>query len=293
MRFCSGDKQARQVCEREDPEQPDRHHSDRDQGTVEEQRARRIAVDPVEDARQLQPDEDEQRRVEQELDDLPDRVALDPGGWRRQHRRQAAHVDADGHGGEHAGDADRLRRQIGEVAAEQGDRHLDRRGVDAPPGERDDGADDDADRDAAENDDDELTARLEEAEGPGDDSGDGELVGDERGAVIDQRLAFDDRDDPPRDPEAAGDGRGRDGVGRRDDRPEHERRRPIEAERVVGDDRNPDHRRKHEADRERRDLTDVAAQLAERREVRRRVEQRRQDHDQDEIRVERDVGDRR
>ena len=194
---------------------------------------------PVDHGRQLQADEHEQGRVEEEGDDLPDRGALDPGGRGGQPRGQPAHVDADGDRGEHAGDADRLRRQVGEVGGEEGDRDLDRRVVEPPAHGGDHGADRDPDRDPAGDHDDEVAARLEQAEAAGDHGGDGELVGDQRGRVVDQALALDDGHDPARHPEPAGDrGRG-DRVGGGDDRAEHERLRPAEAERLVGDGRRP------------------------------------------------------
>ena len=62
---------------------------------------------------------------------------------------------------------------------------------------------------------------------------DGDAVRDERGAVVQQALAVDEPDELAREPDALGD-RGRRGrVGRRDDRAEHERGRPVE----PGDDR--------------------------------------------------------
>ena len=57
------------------------------------QRSRRAPVQRVEDRPQLQPDEAEQQRVEQEREDLPDRVALQPRLHGRQLGRVPAHVD--------------------------------------------------------------------------------------------------------------------------------------------------------------------------------------------------------
>ena len=64
-------------------------------------------VQPVEDAVQLQADEREEQRVDEEDEDLPERVAGKPRLDVRQLRRVPAHVDADRDGGEHAGDAER------------------------------------------------------------------------------------------------------------------------------------------------------------------------------------------
>ena len=54
-------------------------------------------------------------------------------------------------------------------------------------------------------------------------------VGDERGRVVDQALALDQRDEPSRQPEPRRDRGRRDGVGGRDDRADHEADRPGEA----------------------------------------------------------------
>ena len=196
--------------------------------------------------------------------------------------------------GEDTGDAELLRREVGEVAAEQRDRHLDRGGRrcgagrrrSTPPTPIPTAIPPTTLRTKSPL----ASIRLNE---PGQDGRDGELVGDERGAVVDQRLALDDRHDPSGNVEPAGDRRGRDRVGRGDDRSEHERLRPAEVERLVGDDRDDDHRRQHEADREQRDRAHVAPKLAQRGEVGRRVEQRRQEDDEDELRLQLDVGERR
>ena len=62
---------------------------------VDEQGARRLARELVEDDGQLQPDQHEEQRVQQEDDDLPDGVALDARLRGRELGRVGAHVDAD------------------------------------------------------------------------------------------------------------------------------------------------------------------------------------------------------
>ena len=54
------------------------------------------------------------------------------------------------------------------------------------------------------------------------------LKQDERGAVVDEALALDDRERAARHAEPATDRRRRERIGRRDDRAEDERRRPTE-----------------------------------------------------------------
>jgi len=72
-------------------------------------------------------------------------------------------------------------------------------------------------------------ARIEEREGAGGHGGEGEAVGDERGAVVDEGLALHHGHDPPRDAEPSGDGGRGHRIGGRDDGPEHERGRPRHA----------------------------------------------------------------
>ena len=146
-----------------------------------------------------------------------------------------------------------------------------------------DEADGEPDQDPADGAQQQLAGGLDERERSGDGGGDGRPVEDERRRVVDERLAFHDRDAAPRGAEPARDRRGRDRVGRRDDRAEDERRSPGEVRDVVRDDGDAGHGRRDDADRERRDRPDVPAQLPQRREERGRVEQRRQEADQDQV----------
>jgi hypothetical protein len=108
---------------------------------------------------------------------------------------------------------------------------------------------------------------------------------DQGGAVVDEALALDQRDDPARQSEPLGDGGGRGRVGRRDDCPEHERARPAETrDHHVGDRGHDQHRRQHEPDGEKGNRPCELAQVAKRCEERHAVKERRQDRDQYEIR---------
>ena len=90
-------------------------------------------------------------------------------------------------------------------------------------------------------------------------------------------------------PSARGDlGRG-ERVGRGDDRAEREGDRPRESDPLVRDDRDRGHRRDDEAECEQRDRPLVRAQVAERREERAGVEERRQDGHEHDVRRQRDV----
>ena len=69
---------------------------------------------------------------------------------------------------------------------------------------------------------DEVAGCVGERERAGDDRSGRELEEDERGAVVDEALALDDRDRAARDSEPVRDRRRGDRVGRRDDGAEHE-----------------------------------------------------------------------
>ena len=185
---------------------------------------------------------------------------------------------------------DRLRRQVGEVAAQERDRDLDGRVVQYPPKPPDEVADREPDRDTADDIDEEVPGGVEEREAAGHDRGDGEAVRDERGAVVDEALTLEQPDQAPGQSQPLRD-RGCGGrIGGRDDRAEHEGLCPAQADHGVGDPRDNHHRHQHEPDREQPDRTHVRAQLAERGEVRAGVEQRRQDGHEHQVRPQ---GDRR
>ena len=108
-----------------------------------------------------------------------------------------------------------------------------------------------ADRDAARRDRDELRPD------PGDRAGAARrprasaiLYAVSAGAVVDQRLALEDRLRAAGDAEAVEHGGGRHRVGRPEHRAEHERRRPRDAEHRVGDRGDGGDRHQDEPDRE-------------------------------------------
>jgi hypothetical protein len=152
---------------------------------------------------QLDPDQREEQRVDDEDEDLPERVPRKARLDGRELRRVPAHVDADRDGGEHARHADRGGGKKREVAGEKRQRDLGRRVLDAQTNLPNDPPDGEPNRDAADHVDDEVPARVEERERPGDRSRDRRLVENERRAVVDEALALDDRDDAARHTEGA------------------------------------------------------------------------------------------
>jgi hypothetical protein len=213
-------------------------------------------------------------------------------GLRSDDRRGAdAHVDADGHRGEHGRQPEALRGHVGGVARQEGDRVGHERVCDSAAHGGDHPAGREADGDAPHRALDEVPARLPGREGAGGHGAEREPVGDERGGVVDEALALEDGHDAPRDAEALRDGHGGHGVGRPDDRSERERGAPRQAvQERVRDDRHARHGGQHETHGEQGDRAQVGAQIAQVREERAEVEQRRQEDDQDQVRLEPHVG---
>lgn len=107
--------------------------------------------------------------------------------------------------------------------------------------------------------------RIGQQERSARDGGDGGPVRNERGRIVEQGLAFDERDHDARRAEATEDGRCREGVGRGDDGAEREGGGPAHpGDRGVGRDRDEDHREHDEPDREAEERAEVRPQIASR-----------------------------
>ena len=122
----------RRVEHGEDPREAQDDHGEADERRVAEEPRRGHVAERVDDDRELEADEHEQERVQEVLDDLPHRDALQPHLGSRQLRRVPAEVDPRRDGGEHGRDAHQLGRDERDVAGEERDRDLRRRVVEAP-----------------------------------------------------------------------------------------------------------------------------------------------------------------
>ena len=192
-------QEARDVREREHPGEPDQDHRRADPRRRQRELARRPAVELVEHVWDLEPDEREERRVEDERQDRPEGLAVQTGLRVRELGRVPAHVEADRDRGEHRRDSERLRRQVREIRGEQRDRDLRRRIVEALAHLTHDVADRQPDRDPADRVEDELRARLPQRERAGDRRDDRGPVEDERARVVQEALALDHGDQAARD----------------------------------------------------------------------------------------------
>ena len=137
----------RDVRDREAASEPDGDDDNPEQRGVPEQLLPGETVELVENRSELEADEPEQERVQEEVEDRPEPVALEPRVDGRQLRRVPAHVDACRDDGEHSRHAERSGRQEGDVAGQERDRHLERRVVDAEADEADHPSDHEPDRD--------------------------------------------------------------------------------------------------------------------------------------------------
>ena len=132
---------------------------------------------------------------------------------------------------------------------------------------------------------------LDRTNAPADGRDDRRPIGDERGGVVEQGLALDERPDDPRRPDPAEDRGGRERIRRPDDRAQGEGSRPVQ----PGDDRvgrrgHDDDRDDHQADREAAERGQIRAQVPDRRLGRGREQQRRQEDEQDQLGLEPDLG---
>ncbi len=245
-----------------------------------------------EDLRQLQPDQDEQHRVHQEDEDLPERIAAKPRGGGGHVGRPVPHDHADGHRGENSGHAHLLGREVPDVAT--GERDHDAHHVVArDPLQHLDHHEphDDAEGDAAGRVDHEVARRVEKVEAGSAHGGHGGAVGHQRRAVVHEALSLDHPREPARNAQPARDRGRRQRIGGRNDGAEREGRGPRQpGNRRVHDHGHGAHRHEHEPDGVQRDRAHVRTQVANRGEVRRVEQQRRQEDEQHDVRVELDLG---
>ena len=112
-------------------DEPHRHDDEREDDAGEDQLARRL-VEVVEHRRELQPDQDEQQRLEEEREDLPEAVRLQARRRVGDLRVARAEVEPAHHRGEDARDVQLLRPDVEQVRRQERDGDLDERVVQAP-----------------------------------------------------------------------------------------------------------------------------------------------------------------
>lgn len=218
-----------------------------------------LVVDPV----GLQTHEQEDAALEDELDGLP--VLLGESPVLGAHDRDAAARDEEpgDDRGDEAGPAEVLRGHRGEEGHDEGEDGVGRGIGDAPahPGPElaDDEADDDGDAEREE----ELPGHAPGGHllSPGLPGRDGSGEEHERGRVVEEALALEDRDDAVVDAGASGDGDG-DGVGGAEDGAERDRPGQGDGrDEGVDDDADDEGGDDDEPDGEARDAAQLAAEV--------------------------------
>ena len=177
-----------------------------------------------------------------------------------------------------------LRHQEREVRRHQRQRDLDARIAGPAAQAQADPADGDAVGDLAHDDEREGASSVGEGEQAGAHGGDREAVEDQGGGVIGQPLALQHDDQPARHAEAAHDRQRRDRVGRRDDGAEQKADGERHAEHPVHSGRHRAGGEDDGAERQQRDRAQVETEFAPAHGDAGRIDQRRQDAEQHQLR---------
>ena len=134
---------------------------------------------------------------------------------------------------------------------------------------------------------------MERREGARDDRRDRNPIQNEAAAVIHEALALHQHHQLAWDAEATRDRGRRQRIRGRDDRSQNERARPRQAvDELMSDNGHADGCHTDESDRQQADRPNVRTQVTKRGEERRAVEQRRKDAEEDELRLELELGHR-
>ena len=115
-------EEADEVGDREEPDEARDHDDAGDDERPAEQRHRGETRKALDDRPQLQPNEDEQRRVDDEVEDVPHEEPLQARTRGDDARPAQAHVDPRRHDGEHPRRAELVRWDERRVAGEERDR---------------------------------------------------------------------------------------------------------------------------------------------------------------------------
>ena len=246
----------------------------------------RIVARRGDDGGELQPDQREHDRLQDGVARPPHRLLLQPGGVAAL-RGLVAQVEPGDDDREHAGGVRQLADQVHPERHDEPERALDVGVVEPGADQVHHPADRQPDRRAADRGEQEHPEPLEDRDPAARRHRDEHAEQRQRGGVVDEALAAQDRHEPPRQPEPPPDGQRRHRVRRRHHRAEHERRGQAQPRHHPPRHEPDRHRGEHrQPDREQPDRPQVLADAQEGRLQRRRVQQRRQHDEQHDVRVE-------
>lgn len=228
-------------------------------------------------------DQNENDAVQNEHRGFPHGARLEAGHGGHELTEVPAEVNPSGDAGEDGGDVKLLGDDPGKVGGQE--RHRDLAGAVEGHHEHQarETADAKSDEDSAQTGKDKLKQSLVPEKRPGDHRPDRRPVEDERRRIIDQAFALQNGHEPAWNAQVAGDGRRGHRIGRRNDRTDNYRRRPIHA----GDDgmRQPGHhsrRGEDQPDGQQTDRTEIGTKVPPRCEIRRPPQDRRKEDEKDE-----------
>ncbi len=273
----------------EHPDQAGDHAGRRDgerQGQLRRERPE-LAPGPRQHAAQRQPDQHEDQGLQHEHHEFPHRHGVAPDmGIEGLVLPPAQHQPA-GHDGEHPGGVDLLGGEIGGVGGQE-TQHRDGVGVVQAPDQRvHRQAGDQPDRDPRRRQPGEAARRRPGAEAAGQRRRHGEAVEHEARGVVDEALALQDRDHPAGQGDPGQHRLGGDRVGGRHDGAQREAGRPgQDRRRRVGDEPDRQGGEQDRAQRQGQDRAEACPEVAPDGEVGRFEQERRQEQDHDQVRIE-------
>lgn len=243
--------------------------------------------------RELQPDQCEDQRLQQRVERLPYRLVLQAGGEAALGRLVPEVEPGDDHG-EHPGGVQLLGEEVGHERDDEPDRALQHRVAEHQTHPVHQPADERADDHPTDRGERELAEPTQHRRPGADRRGEHDPEQGEGGGVVEQALALEDRHHAALQAEAPADGRGGDRVGWGDDGAEHE----GAGQGQVGNDQprgDPDdgggeHDEPHG---QQQDGTHVLPDAQRRALQRRRVQQGREDEEQDQLGLQRHGGQTR
>ena len=281
-----------QVARREHPQQPE-HDAGGQRGRADpdDPAPRQVALaGALDDRAGLETDEQEDGVLQDEGDRPPVQPLGDPRLRRLQDRRLVTQQQAGHDDGDHARRVHLLGGDVRRERDHQGEAAVEHRVGQVPAELGDDEEEDEADHHASAGGKHEVEADVDDVEPAalGDRQRGAER--DQRGRVVEQGLALEDRHDPPGQPDPAADRGRRHRVRRCDDGPDRECDRPRDAgQQQVRHQPDPERRERHQPDRQQQDRSPVGLEVDQRGALRRGVQEGRQQPEQHDVLGELDV----
>ena len=284
-----GYEEARQIGRRKDPHEADHDHCDAHHGR-DRQRLGEIAFEAVDDGLGLQTRQQEDQRLGCPGEQVPEEISLQPRGRPDEAAPVPRHVESGDDAADHARTAEAMGWPECDEGRRQRQQDLRARIIGGVAQAQHHPADRQSKGDLAHDDEDELRSRLGQREGAGRNCRQRKAEHDQGRGIVYEALAFQNGQQPLRQHQIARDRERRHGIGWRDDRSEHEADRHGKAEQIVGHEGNARRRSHDAADGQQKDRPQVCAEAQPAHIHAGRIEQRRQQDHQDDLRLQLEPG---